>query len=121
MSDPNTFTIADNSFTFNPVEDYWLTHSWSDDISLAERAEELGAYVRCPTDDNIGNACKWLSKRAWQIRKIEARRFCVPAMQISWRRSLYLAALSLKHRWNNGLVQALLNDAARGKGCLIWS
>ena len=103
-----------NDFTFNPVASYipYLYGEFTEELpeSMAPQFVVLpeGAY-------------KGLSKLAWQIRKLEAKRFNTPVMGVSWRRALWLAVLisGRRHNINSWLMLGVQQGFA--KGYLAWS
>lgn len=116
-----------NTFVFNPAVDTsdWWYNRFPDQGSLVNypttggsfgprdlglAVEELGGTALVAYEAVIGlTAAKFLAKQAWAFRRLEARRFQVPLMQVSWRRCLYLAAVSayLKNGWYCRLYRAV--------------
>jgi hypothetical protein len=114
-----------NDFTFNPAPDCVTDIEWgftrhdeqgvSYDSSLAIPESMAPQFVVLPE-----GAYKGLSKLAWQIRKLEAKRFGAPVMKVSWRRALWLAVLisGRRHNINSWLMLGVQQGFA--KGYLAW-
>lgn len=89
-------------------------------LNLGLALEGLGGTALVGYDTCIGpKISKGLAKKAWAFRRLEARRFEIPLMQVSWRRCLYLAAISsyLKQGWNLHLYRALHQDPKQLTWC----
>ena len=89
-------------------------------LNLGLALEGLGGTALVGYDVCIGpKISKGLAKKAWTFRRLEARRFEIPLMRVSWRRCLYLAAISsyLKQGWNPHLYRALHQDPKQLTWC----
>ena len=77
-----------------------------------------GSIIRW--DDSLGTGCRRLARLAWRIRHIEAKRFGVSVMQISWLRCLLIAAL-IHGKRNNMNIDTIRQRVSMKHGPLIWS
>lgn len=117
-----------NEFTFNPVE-----RTMDDLFGIALNQGWETIDIDNDFDQELWDshlAPKWvgmteyraLAKTAWQVRKIEARRFCTPVMQVGWRRCLMLARLIEDRRksMNTWTSAGIRQQVGMKRGDLIW-